>query len=205
MPKTLPGGLVVYTTADWGARPAAHAFAATTPRDIVLHHMDWPNREPIADHAKSLAAAFDVARRCQADHIDANHWSDTGQHFTVTIDGIVLEGRHGSLDALIAGHCIRGAHAADESTGADDNDSFGTEHEGTYTSAPVPAAQWNASVKLQAAIAFLCRLDTASIKGHRDTGCSTACPGNAFEASLVRFRSDVHQAKVALMQAHGGR
>ncbi len=201
MSKILPGGLLVYETSDWGARPPAHAFDATTPTDIVLHHMDWPNRDLIADHDAAVKAAFDVARRCQADHMVGNGWSDTGQHFTVTRDGIVLEGRHGSLAALLAGHCIRAAHAADSdvSPPVDDNDSWGTEHEGTYSTAEMPAVQWNASIKLQAAIAHLCNLDTATIKGHRDTGCSTACPGDWFHSQLERFRAETHAAKVALV------
>jgi len=199
--KKLPGGLVVYECADWGAvAPAYSPFESTTPTDIVLHHMDWPNRAPIADHAQAVQKAFEVARSCQQDHMVSNGWSDTGQHFTVTIDGIVLEGRHGSLAALLAGHCIRGAHAADDSVSppVDDNNSFGTEHEGTYTTAHMPEAQWNASVKLQAAIAHLCKLDTATIKGHRDTGCSTACPGDWFESQIPRFREAAHAAKEAL-------
>lgn len=199
MPKTLRNGLVIYSCVDWGARAPLHAFEATKSVDIVLHHMDWPNRAPIADHNEAVEAAFEVARRCQADHMDGNGWSDTGQHFTVTIDGIVLEGRHGSLDALLAGHCVHGAHAADAATGADDNVSFGTEHEGTYTTAAMPAAQWNASVKLQAAIAFYCSIDTAKIIGHRDTGCATSCPGDWFEAQIPRFRADAHNAKLQLM------
>lgn len=196
--KTLPGGLVVYSCADWGARPPKHSFASTTPKDMVVHHMDWPNRAPIADHSAAVVAAFSVAQRCQNDHMDNNDWSDTGQHFTVTIDGIVLEGRHGSLDALLAGHCIRGAHAADADTGADDNDSWGVEHEGTYTSAHMPKAQWDASVKLFAAMAHFCKLDSATIKGHRDTGCSTACPGDWLESQLPEFRKEVHNQKLRI-------
>ena len=196
--KVLPGGLVVYECSDWGARPPLHSFASTTPTDMVVHHMDWPNRAPAANRANAIEMAFSVAKRCQADHMDNNSWADTGQHFTVTIDGIVLEGRHGSVAALLAGHCIRGAHAADEGTGADDNDSWGVEHEGTYTTAHMPEAQWNASIKLYAAIATLCNLDSATIKGHRDTGCQTACPGDWLESQLPTFREQVHNLKLRL-------
>lgn len=207
MPKTLPGGLVVYTTADWGARPAAHGFAATTPSAIVLHHMDTQNRAPIADHNAAVQRAFALARQIQALHMGSNGWSDSGQHFSISIDGIVMEGRHGSLDALLAGHCIRGAHAADDtlSPPVDFNDSWGTEHEGNYTTTTPPAALWNASVKLQGAIAYLCKLDTATIIGHRDTGIPDECNGERFHAMLPRFRSEAHQVKVALVQLHGGK
>lgn len=197
-PVALPGGVLVYPCAAWGARPPLHEFAATAPSAMVLHHMDYPNRDPIADRAQAIEAAFDLARRCQADHMDHNGWADTGQHFTVSIDGIICEGRHGSLDAVLAGHCIRGAHAADADVGVDFNDSWGTEHEGTYDTAHMPAAQWSASVALHAAIALLCKLDSSSILGHRDTGCVTDCCGNWFEAQIPRFRDDVHNAAQAL-------
>jgi hypothetical protein len=204
--KTLVTGIVVYETADWGARAPKATFESTTPTDMVVHHMDWPNRPLIpdyspADHSAVVSFAFDVARRCQVDHMDSNDWSDTGQHFTVTRDGIVLEGRHGSLAALLAGHCIRGAHAADSAVSppVNDNNSWGVEHEGTYTDVAMPDVQWDASSRLYAAIAHYCSLDTATIKGHRDTGCATECPGSWLESQLPRFRQFVHDTKAALL------
>jgi hypothetical protein len=53
---------------------------------------------------------------------------------------------------------------------------------------------------LQAAIAFLCKLDTATIKGRRDTGCNTACCGDWFEAQLDRSRAETHAAKARLLE-----
>lgn len=199
--KTLITGIVVYETSDWGARPPTEAFESKVPTDMVVHHMDWPNRALIPDHAAAVQKAFEVAQQCQIGHMSPpNNWADTGQHFTVTREGIILEGRHGSLDALLAGHCVRGAHAADDSVSppVNDNNSWGVEHEGTYTTQGVPLIQWVASVKLFAAIAYYSKLDTATIKGHRDTGCSTACPGDWFESHLSGFRAQVHALKVGL-------
>ena len=199
---TLPGGVVVFTCAEWGARPPTHDFAATTPNNMVLHHMAYPNRAPIADHQLAVSKAFAIARQCQNDHMDTNGWADSGQHFTVSIDGVICEGRHGSLAALRARHCIRGAHAAQTKPfPVDDNNSWGTEHEGTYSDFEMPIPQWNASVRLHAAIAFLCSLDSDLVIGHRDTGCETDCPGNWFEAQIPTFRVDVHAAKSQLMNA----
>jgi hypothetical protein len=200
MPTMLPGGVEVYRTAEWGARAPRAAFNATVPTNMVLHHMDFPNRDPIADRAAATQAAFELAKTCQNDHMDGNGWSDTGQHFTVSIDGVICEGRHGSLDALLARHCIHGAHAADDTVSPpiDDNQSWGTEHEGTYDTVHMPAAQWNASVKLHAAIAMLCNLDTATIIGHRDTGIATDCPGKWFHAQIPQFRAEAHTAKSQL-------
>lgn len=186
----------IYSCDEWGARPPLHAFAATTPTSVVWHHMATPNRPLISDPQAALQKAYEIARQCQADHMDGNGWADTGQHFTITRDGIILEGRHGSLAAARAGHCIRGAHAADAATGADANSDFGIEAEGTYTSEPVPQALWNALIHLTAWLCQQTRLDSATLRGHRDTGCRTACPGDWLERQLPRARHEVHNLKL---------
>jgi hypothetical protein len=190
----------MFRTSEWGARPAQHDSAATVPTDMVLHHTATPNRPPIARHDAAVQRLFELARTIQADHMNRG-FADTGQHFTVSSDGICCEGRHGSLDALLAGRCIRGAHAADSDTGADDNDSWGTEHEGTYGTVQMPRPQWEASVHLHAVIAMRCNLDSATIIGHRDTRCITACPGDAFHARIPQFRADVHRKILELRAA----
>lgn len=184
----------IYTTDQWGARPAG-PFAQTVPNDSVVHHMDWPNR-PLEITGDRERKAFEVARKCQADHMDGNGWADTGQNFTITREGVILEGRHGSLKAILAGLSVRAAHAADPDTGADDNHSPGTEHEGTYSTDPMPLLQWDAAVWLQALICFKLHKDTSLIRGHRDTGCATACPGDWFEAQLPKMRQEAHALKL---------
>ena len=193
MPVTIneANGRVIYRCEEWGAQPPHHASAATTPRHVVVHHMDWPNRPLFSLAAPALAQAFSVARRCQAGHF-ANGWADTGQHFTITREGVVLEGRHGSLAAAQAGHCIRGAHAADPDTGADDNDSWGIECEGTYSTEHMPPQQWEALVDLVSWLCHQTKLPSMAVIGHRDTGCRTACPGDWLYAQLGLLRQAVH-------------
>jgi hypothetical protein len=193
MPITLPGGLAVYRTTEWGALPPREAFADTRPAAMVLHHMTWPNRAPLADPSAAVDAAFRLARECQVYHMEERGFADSGQHFTVSIEGVVCEGRTGALDALLAHHCIRGAHAYDANTGANANVSWGTEHEGLYTEADLPDTQWNASVHLHAVMALLCDLDPETIVGHRDTGCTTQCPGERFHARIPEFRAAVRR------------
>ncbi len=197
MPRTLVNGLVIYTTADWGARPPLHDFQRTTPTLAVVHHMASANRQPLEGDAER-DAAFQLARDTQAFHMDDpdRKWSDTGQHWTVSRGGLVLEGRHGSLAALLGGQCIVGAH----SPGANSN--WGTEHEGTYTDADGPAMpgqQWAATVALHAALTFYCKIDSASIHGHRDF-IATTCPGDYLYARLGELRAAVHEAKLAIME-----
>lgn len=194
----------IYTCRDWYAQPVGTIFPVTQPTDSVVHHMDSPN-VPVLTGEAAVKEAFQLARDCQSTHMNVNGWRDSGQHFTVTRSGIILEGRHGSYLALVNGKCIRGAHAADPDTGADDNDSPGTEHEGTYISEAMPQGQWDAMVWLQALICFYCKLDTTTIKGHRDTGCSTACPGDWLHAQLPRLRSEAHVLKVKMIEESSGK
>lgn len=189
----------IYSCAEWGARDPGQTFPSTRAEDSIVHHMDWPNRPLIEDSGEAVQRAFEVARSCQADHMDNNGWADTGQDFTVTRDGIILEGRHGALDALMAGHCERGAHCADPDVGVYDNNSWGVEHEGNYTSEQMPIQQEQAAIWLQALICLKTRLDTSTIKGHKDTGCETACPGDWLHAQLPRWREQTHTLKLQMM------
>ena len=186
----------IYSCQEWGARPARSSFAVVEPKDIVVHHMAWPNRLLITDTVAAVAEGFKVARKCQADHMDGNGWSDTGQDFTNTRDGVILEGRHGALGAARIGKNVQSAHAADPDTGADDNMSYGIENEGTYSTEPMPTQQWASLVALLAFLSDRSGRDSSLIIGHRDTGCATACPGNWLESQLPRLRAAVHAFKL---------
>ena len=188
----------MFRTRDWGARPPLETFAETAPREMVLHHMATPNRGPLVERECAVSRAMRLARDCQVYHMEERGFADSGQHFTISIDGIVCEGRTGAVDALLARRCIRGAHAYDVDSGANANVSWGTEHEGLYTEADVPQAQWDASIQLHAAIALLCDLDPQTITGHRDTGCTTQCPGDRFHARIPEFRAAVQRKLLEL-------
>ncbi|WP_033293438.1 N-acetylmuramoyl-L-alanine amidase [Amycolatopsis jejuensis] len=173
----------IYSCAEWGARPPADPLTTLGhPADrVLIHHIDCPNS---TDY--SLEHAFQVARNDQADHIDNNGWSDTGQHFTVSRGGYRLEGRHGSLDALRSGRkIVRAAHCP----GQNDN-AIGIENEGTYMQVVPPKAQWESLVVF---VAYVCRqygIPVAEIKGHRDF-YNTDCPGDQLYAKLPELRSRV--------------
>src|SRR2546422_1216352 len=99
----------VFTTAEWGARSVSSQFPKKPAQGIVLHHAVFPNRAPQQGNAER-EAAFGVARRIQADHMGRGY-ADTGQQFTISRGGLLLEGRHGSLAAAKTGKVVRGAHA----------------------------------------------------------------------------------------------
>lgn len=179
--EPVPGPEVIGTQA-WGAQePRRRARLVGPPRTVLIHHTASAN---VADTSRQ--SAYDIARQIQRWHL-ANGWGDTGQHFTVSRGGFVLEGRHRTLEGLDGGQrqFPLGAHSLSQNRTA-----LGIENQGTYTSALPPAAQWQSLVRL---CAFLCQtyaLAPSAIQGHR-TFDSTDCPGDAFFAELPRLRTDV--------------
>lgn len=182
----------IVTTGAWGARPAPVQATRDTV-GIVIHHMALGAvgtrrgtlRVPGAAFDAELAAAKLLARNIQASH-QARGWVDTGQHFSVSRGGIILEGRTGSLAAARRGLVVRGAHAGS----AANSDHWGIEVEGDYTAGSfygdttpeVPEAQWRALVAL---VAWLCRVGGISVdavRGHRQIpGNATGCPGTLLD------------------------
>ncbi|NNG21183.1 N-acetylmuramoyl-L-alanine amidase [Naumannella sp. ID2617S] len=152
---------------------------------MVIHHTAGPNS---AD--TSQAHAFSVARSIQSDHMSKG-WGDSGQQFTISRGGVIMEARHGSLAAAIGGKTfIEGIHAP-----GSNRTGIGIENEGTYTSQLPPAAQRKALVQF---VAWLCqqyKIPVSHIIGHREShGSRTACPGDQFYADLPRLRAEVARA-----------
>lgn len=169
--------------AEWGARPPVEppAVLPHRPERIIVHHTATENT---AD--TSRAHAHRLARFFQDQHI-ARDWGDTGQHFTITRGGVLLEGRHGSLDALLAGdQVVEGAHAYGQN-----RSSIGIENEGTYLTGRPPSAQWDALVWLCARICEQYGIPPTAIHGHRDFWDGTVCPGDALHSLLPRLRAEV--------------
>ena len=130
---------------SWGARPPSSTIQITgnTTNKIILHHMAFPN---VTDYSREHA--IQLAKDCQNLHMDTNGWADTGQHFTVSRGGYVLEGRHRSLETLDAGeHQVIAAHCPGENGNA-----IGIENEGTYITETPPEALLDSLVQLCVAV-----------------------------------------------------
>ncbi|NUS10898.1 MAG: N-acetylmuramoyl-L-alanine amidase [Streptomyces sp.] len=167
----------------WGARPPSSPIQITgnTTNKIILHHMAFPN---VTDYSRDHA--LQLARDCQDLHMDTNRWADTGQHFTVSRGGYVLEGRHRSLETLDAGgHQVIAAHCPGENGNA-----IGIENEGTYITETPPDALLDSLVQLCTAVCRQFRLNAWDIFGHWDFRV-TDCPGIAFYAQFPMIRTRV--------------
>ncbi|GAB3713941.1 peptidoglycan recognition protein family protein [Mariniluteicoccus flavus] len=176
----------VYTTAEWGARRPDQNIEVVNqrPTKIIVHHTASPNS---TDYSK--AHAFAVARNIQNLHMakDAIHdWGDSGQHFTISRGGYVMEARHGSLKHVQGRKSfIKGIHARSANAY-----SIGIENEGLYTDVLPPKAQYDALVNLLAWLCWSYGLKADAIDGHRDH-VATECPGKLFYSKLSQLRADV--------------
>jgi len=171
----------IYRTEEWGARLPEQYFDSRPAHGIVIHHTGTPgdgdNRTPLRGDDE-LAYAFALARGIQDFHMfDVKHgWQDTGQHFTVSRGGVVLEGRWGSLAAAQRGQVVTGAHAGDLEGNLH---WWGIEIEGNYLhDTNVPAAEWSAVTSLCDWLLARGRLSTAQIKPHHLFNSGTPCPGH---------------------------
>ncbi|MCM0677181.1 N-acetylmuramoyl-L-alanine amidase [Micromonospora phytophila] len=176
----------IYSCDEWGARPPAGplSVSAIPTNKIIVHHMAFPN---VTDYSE--AQAIKLARDCQNLHMDGNGWSDTGQHFTISRGGYVLEGRRGSLERLQAGdRQMISAHCPGENGRA-----IGIENEGTYVTETPPEALLESLVKLCTTICEQYGLHAHDIFGHWDFR-TTACPGAAFYRQFPTLRRRVFAA-----------
>jgi hypothetical protein len=182
----------VFTTAEWGAVPARLAhFPERMAAGIVVHNTEGANRAPITGDAE-FAAASEVARRIQHSHMVVDHhWPDTGQHFTISRGGLILEGRHGSHEAARAGRVVEATHAL-SLDGSANRILFGIEIEGDNRRADrVTDQQYAALVELCAWLTKWRGLQVLQIEGHMDVLAGhTDCPG-LFEKRLPTLRQDV--------------
>lgn len=177
----------IYSCDEWGAKPALRTeFARNRAVGIVIHHTEGANRAASSGDAE-LKKAFETARSIQNGHFERG-WSDTGQHFTVSQGGIIMEGRHGSLAAARQGDSVQAAHAGDT---VKNEQWFGIEVCGDNRAEyHVTTQQWAALVDL---CTWLCDAHGGAdleIIGHKEVH-STSCPG------LLMDRLDDLRAAVA--------
>lgn len=169
--------------AGWGARPNSDIVPVWNQRPvrIIVHHTATANVEDF-----SRGAAEDIARRIQGFHMDRRGWIDTGQNFTISRGGFVLEGRHRSLEVLRSGRRqAEGAHCTGQNVIA-----VGIENEGLYSATAPPGPLWD---RLREMCAYICNqygMPPVEIAGHRDFK-DTVCPGDVLYGMLPRLRTEV--------------
>jgi N-acetyl-anhydromuramyl-L-alanine amidase AmpD len=167
----------------------------------VLHNTEDANRASQSGDAE-VQAAFRLARNIQSYHMDGNGWSDTGQHFTISRGGIIMEGRHGSLSAARRGEVVRGAHADDTTY---NNEWFGIEIEGDFRKTlAITAEQLNALFNLCAWLRSAGGFDADKLIAHMQIHPGhTDCPG-LLSQHLPDVRDQISSRLAQIVNAHGG-
>ncbi|MVN86409.1 N-acetylmuramoyl-L-alanine amidase [Deinococcus sp. HMF7620] len=169
-------------TVAWSAQAPKSpvVLLSARPTRILIHHTASANTADL-----SRAQAYSLARSIQQSHFSRG-WIDSGQQFTISRGGYVVEGRHRSLEAAQGGQQhVQGAHC----DGFNDV-SVGIENEGTYMTVSPPGGQYSALVGL---CAWLCQqygIPASELYGHRDFN-NTDCPGDVLYAKLPQLRADV--------------
>lgn len=171
----------IYRCKDWGAKPPRDTITMRSkPTTIVIHHTTHKSKEV------SLSSAYRSARIIQDGHFK-RHFADTGQHFTVSRGGYILEGRHRTLEGLDKRQFPQGAHTTTENKTA-----LGIEVDGYFVSDLPPAKQYEQVVRL---VTYLCRrygIQPGGIHGHRDFE-QNICPGGALYKKLPSLRWEVQK------------
>ncbi|MBG6090358.1 peptidoglycan recognition family protein [Actinomadura viridis] len=150
------------------------------PRYIVVHHTFTAN---VSDF--SVAQGHHIARAIQRAHM-AQGWGDTGQHFTISRGGHVMEGRTGSLAAARRGAMVIGTHVG----GANDY-TVGIECEGTYNSVMPPRQLLRSLTQMCAWLCRQYRLDPREAIVPHMRFNDTDCCGYEFAPTLPRLRAEV--------------
>lgn len=185
-PALAAGAPAIAGTTAWAARPPSSpvSLAGNDPNKIVVHHTAFANTPDTGQ-----AGSFAIAHEIQDLHMDTNGWIDSGQHFTISRTGYVMEGRHRSLERLQAGSdMVVGAHTVGQNS-----QGIGIENNGTYITVAPPQVLYTSLVGLCAYICTQYGLDPSQIFGHRDFD-DTECPGDVLYGMLPRLRSDVAAA-----------
>jgi N-acetylmuramoyl-L-alanine amidase len=183
----VPTPLFIYSRAIWGAlEPKVSSFKPAQASGIVIHNTEDANRTPLAGTAER-DAAFELSRRIQHSHMFDRGWSDTGQHFTISRGGVVMEGRAGTLPAAHNGQVVRGAHAG---VALYNNQWWGIELEGDFRQSASDLTS-----EQQAALSQLCEWlsslitgfdPTQQVKVHRQVKPGgTDCPGKLLDPAAA--------------------
>jgi N-acetylmuramoyl-L-alanine amidase len=178
--------LRIITCDEWGAKPPKRTeFAQNWAEGIVIHNTEGENR-PAKQGSEELKLAIETAKGIQDDHFK-RRWSDTGQHFTISQGGLILEGRHGTVNAAHDGMVVQGAHAGN----ARNNERwYGIEICGdNRRSYVVTEQQWKSLVNLCVWLVKRRGVAELPIIGHQKV-YDTTCPGLMMDR-IPQLRADV--------------
>lgn len=167
----------VVSRASWGARPTNCSSLDDPKWRMVIHHSAGP-----PDIGGSVE---DEVRALQSWALDGGTFCDLPYHFMVGIDGTLYEGR--PLELL-------GGHTSGANTGNAGMCAMGCYHPGGDCPTGNDAVTESLVDALSTLVAALATdwpipIDADHVKGHRDYGNATACPGDWLHDRLDDVRT----------------
>jgi hypothetical protein len=166
----------VISRADWGARDEVCSSPDPTKTQMAIHHTASET-----DNGGDIASKV---RQLQAWAIDSAGYCDIPYEFLMGIDGSIYEGRAiGELSAATGGH--NSGTVAMSAVGCFDSAGCAS---GGDTPSDAMILAYGSLVATTASV-YGIPIDADHVKGHRDYGNETACPGDRLWARLGDVRS----------------
>lgn len=159
----------------WGAKPPKEPYVEHSPVKLTVHHT-------AGRLTASLGESLAEVRFIQDFHQNGRGWNDIGYHFLIDSLGNVFVGR--PENAV-------GSHVRGNNTGNLGVALMGYHHE-PRSDAVSPEAR-AALEKLLRALAADYSIAAAELRGHRDFGSGTSCPGDLAYGLLPELRDRLRQ------------
>lgn len=190
----------IITCAQWGARkPKVRPAVVGKPVRGIVHHTDGHHPEIANPANESRDEAIKYAQAIQHLHMDIRGWNDSGHNFLVCRNGMILQGRWGSVSAIERGRMVESAHCPGQ------NDQPGVEYEHLPIE-PITMAQEVSGIHLWAWIFDRCGISPTALYGHHDF-YNTDCPDTLYPLIRV-WRGSIASALIHYGRGsagHGGR
>ncbi len=184
--------LRVISTEEWQANPRDPG-PMLRPAGIAVYSARTHNRDLLATPAAEEKWACTLARKLQRRDIESGA-GDSAHHLLVTIAGVIVEGRQGTLYAAERGCVVTALHNTDRPQATD---FWGILLEGDYCEVEPGLAQW---VTLRQLCAHLClpsHLDSRAI--YPRAVAAADLRDTALHEALPRLREEVRVAKFSLL------
>jgi hypothetical protein len=168
----VPVPVEIITCPEWGARmPRQEITSCAKSKRIIVHHTASHHAEIDTPGSESRDEAMAYARAIQNYHMDVNGWIDSGHNFLVCRNGLILQGRWGTVTQIEFGRMVVSAHCPTQ------NQQVGIEHEHKGLEA-MTDAQRAASARLVAWISDQYGRSTPLPLYPHKKYYATACPAN---------------------------
>lgn len=187
---TVPAPSIIVCS-EWGARkPHAKPRIVGRPDKCLVHHTDGHHPEISMPTVESREEAVAYARAIQRLHMDDRGWNDSGHNFLVARNGLILQGRWGTVSAIQHGRMVESAHCP----GQNGNPGVEFEH---LPGESLSIAQYNSGTWLYAWIMDRCGIPPTALFGHHDF-YATQCPDTLYPL-IKKWRGTI----AAFINFHG--